>query len=376
MQNLSRSGTQAAFRSHSAIFHYGALIIMYYTYIVRCADHTLYTGWTTDLKRRLALHNSGRGAKYTRSRRPVTLVYAELCETKKAAMSREWHIKKMRLEQKQLLLQNEEKNLLSSRKGDDRMEYQKILREIAAAYTAILQDNLVGIYIHGSIAFGCFNWSKSDIDFLVVVQKEPDLAEKKALIQTLLQLEPVCPPKGFEMSVVLRHCCENFIYPTSYVLHYSNIYKKRCQTDLDAYCREMNGTDADLAAHFTVTRAVGITLCGEEIQNVFGPVPSRYYEESIYKDSQNAEEDILKNPVYTILNLCRVLAYQKETLILSKKSGGLWALRTIPSSFSALVGQALHCYESDAAFSFDPKEMARFAAYMLAQLKKPEGDFQ
>lgn len=67
-------------------------------------------------------------------------------------MSREWHIKKMRLEQKQLLLQNEEKNLLSSRKGDDRMEYQKILREIAAAYTAILQDNLVGIYIHGSIA--------------------------------------------------------------------------------------------------------------------------------------------------------------------------------------------------------------------------------
>lgn len=109
---------------------------------------------------------------------------------------------------------------------------------------------------------------------------------------------------------------------------------------------------------------------------MFGPVPSRYYEESIYKDSQNAEEDILKNPVYTILNLCRVLAYQKETLILSKKSGGLWALRTIPSSFSALVGQALHCYESDAAFSFDPKEMARFAAYMLAQLKKPEGDFQ
>lgn len=94
---------------------------MYYTYIVRCADHTLYTGWTTDLKRRLALHNSGRGAKYTRSRRPVTLVYAELCETKKAAMSREWHIKKMRLEQKQLLLQNEEKKsaILSKRRRQD-----------------------------------------------------------------------------------------------------------------------------------------------------------------------------------------------------------------------------------------------------------------
>lgn len=45
------------------------------------------------------------------------------------------------------------------------MEYQEILRKIATAYTKILQDNLAGIYVHGSIAFGCFHWSKSDIDF-------------------------------------------------------------------------------------------------------------------------------------------------------------------------------------------------------------------
>ena len=51
------------------------------------------------------------------------------------------------------------------------MEYQEILRKIATAYTKILQDNLAGIYVHGSIAFGCFHWSKSDIDFLVVDRK-------------------------------------------------------------------------------------------------------------------------------------------------------------------------------------------------------------
>ena len=59
-----------------------------YTYILRCADGTLYTGWTNDLEKRLAAHNAGTGAKYTRPRRPVTLVYHEVFETKEAAMRR------------------------------------------------------------------------------------------------------------------------------------------------------------------------------------------------------------------------------------------------------------------------------------------------
>ena len=91
---------------------------MYYTYMVRCADDTLYTGWTTDLNRRLAAHNSGKGAKYTRSRRPVVLVYAELCENREAAMSRAWHIKKLRLAKKEQLVQSGEKNLVKACKKD------------------------------------------------------------------------------------------------------------------------------------------------------------------------------------------------------------------------------------------------------------------
>ncbi len=58
---------------------------MNYVYILRCADGTLYTGWTTDLNRRLAAHNAGSGAKYTRSRRPVALLYSEECASRGAA---------------------------------------------------------------------------------------------------------------------------------------------------------------------------------------------------------------------------------------------------------------------------------------------------
>lgn len=77
---------------------------MFFAYLVRCADGTLYGGYTTDLQKRLAAHNSGKGAKYTRSRLPVELVWWEEYPTKEAAMSREWHIKRLTREQKLALI--------------------------------------------------------------------------------------------------------------------------------------------------------------------------------------------------------------------------------------------------------------------------------
>ena len=66
-----------------------------YTYMLKCSDGTLYTGWTNDLEKRVEAHNSGKGAKYTKSRLPVKLVYSETFATKEAAMSREYAIKHM-----------------------------------------------------------------------------------------------------------------------------------------------------------------------------------------------------------------------------------------------------------------------------------------
>ena len=79
---------------------------MNYVYLLRCADDTLYCGWTTDLEHRVRVHNSGRGAKYTRSRLPVRLVYFEEFEDRKDALSREWHLKRLPREEKLLLIRN------------------------------------------------------------------------------------------------------------------------------------------------------------------------------------------------------------------------------------------------------------------------------
>lgn len=77
---------------------------MNYTYIVKCNDNTFYTGWTNDLEKRIRTHNSGNGAKYTRSRLPVSLVYYEAYATKQEAMRREYAIKQLSHHQKDLLI--------------------------------------------------------------------------------------------------------------------------------------------------------------------------------------------------------------------------------------------------------------------------------
>ena len=77
---------------------------MNFCYMLHCADGTFYTGWTNDLDGRLLAHNAGKGAKYTRSRLPVELVFRETFATKEEAMSREWHLKRLTRAQKERLI--------------------------------------------------------------------------------------------------------------------------------------------------------------------------------------------------------------------------------------------------------------------------------
>ncbi|MDX9871986.1 MAG: GIY-YIG nuclease family protein [Clostridia bacterium] len=79
---------------------------MYWVYIIECSDGTFYTGWTNDLVKRMAAHGSGRGAKYTRGRTPVTLKYTEECASRNAAMQRERQIQHLPRSEKKALIES------------------------------------------------------------------------------------------------------------------------------------------------------------------------------------------------------------------------------------------------------------------------------
>ena len=91
------------------------------TYILKCNDNSLYTGWTNDITHRLKMHNEGKGAKYTRGRGPVELVYLEEFETKQEAMSREAKIKRITRKEKLLLIETYQQEQKLNLKHQDHM---------------------------------------------------------------------------------------------------------------------------------------------------------------------------------------------------------------------------------------------------------------
>ncbi len=250
----------------------------------------------------------------------------------------------------------------------DGREAEALAREVAAAWRSILGDKLWGVYLHGSLAFGCFHPVRSDIDLILVVRQPLTLPEKEALLRVLLDREERAPAKGFEMSAVLLEHCRSFRYPTPFELHYSISHRARCLADLHGYCAEMQGEDPDLAAHFTVIRAVGRVLCGRLVAETFGEVPHEAYLDSIRADVREAAGAVLRDPVYGLLNLCRVLAFQEEGLVLSKEQGGLWGLRQLPE-VAAPVEWALAAYRGSGETPPDHETLRFAAGYMAARLK-------
>ncbi len=248
------------------------------------------------------------------------------------------------------------------------MDGQPVVRKITDGFRKILGENLTGLYLHGSIAFGCFSWDRSDIDLIAVVQTPPSLEEKIRLIQFILDLEEILPPKGLEMSVVLEKDCRKFSYPTFFVLHYSKAHRERCKRDLRQFCLSMHGTDWDLAAHFTVIRAVGICLWGKKIDEVFGPVPKSDFLDSLRRDLAESAEKNIDSPVSLILNYCRTLAFLQQGLIISKEQGGRWGINHLPDAFRPLIQAAWEDYQIGKPFSGGREEVQNFLAKMEKQI--------
>ena len=251
--------------------------------------------------------------------------------------------------------------------------YEDILIKLVHRSEAILKDNLVGIYLHGSAVMGCFNPDKSDLDLIIVVNEAiPDNA-KREIMDTVVELNAVGPGKGIEMSVVRRSVCNPFVYPTPFELHFSVAHLDWYRNNPCEYIQKMKGTDKDLAAHFTIITNRGGCLCGEPVENVFATVPKEDYMDSIQDDIADAIENIADNTMYLVLNLARVLAYKRQELILSKKEGGEWALKNIPREYGELINTALREYESSESVVYDTNLARRYAEYMLGQIRETRG---
>ena len=145
----------------------------------------------------------------------------------------------------------------------------------------ILQNNLVGVYLHGSAVMGCYNPAKSDIDLIIVVKDSIDDSVKRAFMDMVVELNSKGPAKGIEMSIVKQSACKPFVYPTPFELHFSVAHLDWYGKNPDDYISKMKGEDKDLAAHFTIINHRGKCLYGASIKDIFADVPVQDYIDSI-----------------------------------------------------------------------------------------------
>lgn len=263
------------------------------------------------------------------------------------------------------------------------IEYEALIARFTEMSKRVLGNNLVGVYLHGSAVMDCFNPAKSDLDLLLVVKRHIPDPVKLEFMENVVRLNEDAPAKGLELSIIKKEVSDPFVYPTPFELHFSASHLNWFKQNPVDYVRKMKGTDRDLAAHVMITRTYGRVLYGDEIAEIFGEVSRHDYIDSIWYDVENAREDILENPLYVTLNLCRVLAYLKDGLVLSKKAGGEWGVKSLPEKYRELVQCALNCYALEGKspkretmknqtpednFVTDSEIATQFAEYMLSEI--------
>lgn len=212
-----------------------------------------------------------------------------------------------------------------------------------------LGDNLVGVYLHGSLAMGSYYRPKSDIDLIVVIENKLGVDERKSISGMLVKHESLKPNIGsIELTIVLAKTAKEIPVPIPFELHYSTEWHDRILAGQVDY--EVERTDPDLQSHFTYVIHRGVVLRGRPIDDVFGKIDWQSFIDGVINDFDwiIKDENILEAPFYGVLNICRVLQLFTENShqVHSKDEGGQWALRNLPERYHAIVSQALDAYHS------------------------------
>jgi predicted nucleotidyltransferase len=225
------------------------------------------------------------------------------------------------------------------------------LDDLVRGLRELLGDELVGVYLHGSLALGCFNPALSDVDVLVVTRR-PLTLDRRDAFRMILALVP-----SLELHALSESDLTTWRHPAPYDLHFDT--KQRLFGP---------GEDHDLAAHFMVVRHRGTALVGPPPVDVFPNVPWEDYEDSLRRDLVWCRDH--GSELYAVLSPARIWATLTERTVHSKASGAAWALERAPDQFRPLLERALETYRTGSKHAeFDGQEVARFANFVATQLR-------
>ncbi len=249
---------------------------------------------------------------------------------------------------------------------------KKVLEELSNFFQEVLGRNLVGIYLHGSLAMGCFNPASSDIDIIAVIKGKLSLQAKNKLQAGIRLSSKKYPQNEFEISVVKQDVLRKFKYPTPFEFHFSKSSK-------NVSAKNNTGYDNDLVAHFAMVKKRGLCLYGKPIRSIFPNIPKKYFLKSIAQDAKWSAENVRKAkekgkcpvPTYAVLNFCRAIAFIRSNEFFSKKEGGEWGLKHLPKKYAPIIKEALKKYRKrNSAKTVDSELLKQFSEYSWNVIKK------
>jgi predicted nucleotidyltransferase len=240
-------------------------------------------------------------------------------------------------------------------------------QELARRLQLELGEALVGVYVHGSVALGCFSPGVSDLDLIVVSRRRTSHGEKAELVEILAQTSG--NPAELEIHFLAQPDFEPWRHPTPFDFHYSDDWRAALQADLEAALARQQEPDPDLAAHIAVARRRGVAVFGPPPAEIFPEVPWEDYADALLRDLRWVSEGGIREPLYRVLSPARVWATLATKEIHSKETAAAWALERARPDMRPLLASALARYRGETdGFLADEETLRSFVAYAEAEV--------
>lgn len=238
-----------------------------------------------------------------------------------------------------------------------------------------LSNQLVGVYLHGSIVLNSFMPGSSDIDLLVVTEDSLDIPTKLAIAKDIIEIDgKPCP---LEMSAVRLSDVRPWKTPGNCVFHYSDFWKDRYIKKLsdsyaECYVVDNEFPDADVTSYIKLICQCGIVLYGRNINEVFLDVSDEDFWKAISADidSYNFHNYAPRYLASNILILGRILSFKETKRILSKYDAGLWMVSHVPDNLKYLPELAMKMWYEGEQHELPEDDLEELRKYLIAEIKR------
>ncbi len=242
-----------------------------------------------------------------------------------------------------------------------------------------LGENLIGIYLHGSLCLGSFQPSHSDLDLIVVTNNTLNASQRFFLMNGFLALHK--KPSPIELSILCYSDFNPWRHPTPYEFHFSEYWRPKfevlaSENDLSFWDFKEVCTDADIACHVTLINQSGICIYGRVRSEIFPLVPEQDFWDSISGGIDyfsKLDGELLASE---ILSLLRIWSYKENKAIYSKAQAGEWAMELVPLEYHYIIQNAVDAYNGKVKIrEFKTSDLSSLRHYVMNQIKEPSSSW-